>query len=159
MMGLTDQWNRADYNAELLTGGEGGGGGGNVEEDVCVCVCVWEGGMAMPPSAASAVMDLPSKLTSVAQSDSHGTRWWELPAMSVIFYFRSFHPVRLQWPAMQAPTPETCMDDLRKNQWVMNTHVSASHQGLDPCMGSQYCAVSEAGKVLQWNVKVFYSTV
>lgn len=42
------------------------GRNGNVKEVVCVCA-------AVPPSAASAVIDLPLKLTSVAQSDSHET--------------------------------------------------------------------------------------
>lgn len=96
MTGLTDQWHRDGCNAVLLKGG-GGGNGGNVEE-VCVCsICE-----CRPPSAASAVMDLPLELTSSAQSDSHGAHWWESLAMSVIFSFRSFHPVRLQWLAMQA---------------------------------------------------------
>lgn len=126
MMSLTDQWNRADCDAVLHKGG--GGNGGNIEEEEV-------GDIALPPSAAYAVIDLPSKLTSVPQSDTHATRWWDLPAMSVIFCFRSFHSVRLQGPARQALIPETCMDDLKKNQWVMNAHASASHQGLKPMHG------------------------
>ena len=43
------------------------------EEEEMVEMCVCEQG-GMPPSAASAVMDLPSELTSAAQSDSHGAR-------------------------------------------------------------------------------------
>lgn len=67
MMSLTDQWNRADCDAVLHKGGGGngenigGGGGGG-------------GDIALPPSAAAAagyaVIDLPSKLTSVPQSDT-----------------------------------------------------------------------------------------
>lgn len=97
VIGLIYQWNSAGWDFALLRKKGGGGGGGNsvnVKEEEVVRSAV------MLPSAASAVMDLPSKLTSATQSNSHGARWWELQAMSLILFFSSFCPVMLQWLAM-----------------------------------------------------------
>lgn len=93
-MGMTDQWNRAGWDPLPLTGG--GGGGGNVEEEWGGCGTL----QCLPPLRRQWwICHRSSRLLhSPTVTDARG---WELPAMSVIFYFRSFHPVRLQWLAMQ----------------------------------------------------------
>lgn len=47
----------------------------------------------------------PHRSTSAAQLGSRNTHWWELPAVSVISSFTSFHPAVLRRPAKQEPSP------------------------------------------------------
>lgn len=154
MMGLTDQWHRVGCNAVLLKG-EGGGNGGNVEE-VCVCsICE-----SRPPlhrqwwicHRSSRLLHSP---TVMAPTDGN-YQPCPLSAPSDLSILLGYS----DWPCRCCRRdPETCMDDLQKNQWAMNTHVSTPNQGFVPYIAWQYWSVSGAEKLLQGTWKDVFLTV
>lgn len=101
-IGSTGQWNRTGWGHPLLRETVGGkrergvGGGCKTVEierkrDASLCCSSSDG--------------FPHRSTSAAQLGSRNTHWWELPAVSVISSFTSFHPAVLRWPAKQEPSP------------------------------------------------------
>lgn len=147
---LTGETEQTLVLCSLHGGGERRNGSNVKKRSEYVCVCLW-GAAAIIPSAASAVMDLPLKLTSAvwhSQDRLMGitSQVRYLLDLSILFSY-SDQPCR-----HCRPTPETC-------GWLMKKSMSDEQ----PCerVAPRFRAIWVHNIVLflQWNVTLLYSTV